>query len=199
MSSPKSNRRPLVCRWTRFRAALSDNPTFTARGHCTTCADCRDFFAATDQLETSLRRQAILTAPAPATLERRIMNAVQHSPREERRRPRQFSWVLGGLTAAAAAAVIVIRIQPIRPAQTPEPAASIDDVLIVAQELPKQWFATLQPNAVKLLETNPLQQEIASVSSDARSALSFLALNFLPSNENGFPASDAASPPPQSS
>lgn len=199
MSSPKSNRVPLVCRWTRFRAALSDNPTFTARGHCTTCADCGNFFAASDQLETSLRRQAVMTTPVPATLERRILNVVQPSPREERRHPRQFAWALGGLTAAAVAAVSVMRIQPVPPAQTPEPAASIDDVLIVAQELPKQWFATLQPNAVKLLETNPLQQEIASVSSDARSALSFLALNFLPSNELGLPASDSASLPPQSS
>ena len=86
MSSPKSNRVPLVCRWTRFRAALTDNPTVTARGHCTTCADCWEYFAAVDQLENTLRREATATTSVPGTLERRILNAVQHSSREERRR-----------------------------------------------------------------------------------------------------------------
>ena len=199
MSSPKSNRVPLVCRWTRFRAALTDNPSVAARGHCTTCADCWDYFAAADQLETTLRRQATSTPPIPGTLERRILNALQHSSREERRGPRQWSWVLGGLVAAVVATVIVFRIQETPPVDAPQPVASIDDVLIVAQELPKQWFATLQPGAVRLLETNPLQQEIASVSSDARSALNFLALNFLPSTENASPASHPGSPPRQSS
>ncbi|HTO04056.1 MAG TPA: hypothetical protein VL069_10160 [Opitutus sp.] len=198
MSSPKSNRVPLACRWTRFRAALTNNPAF-ARGHCATCADCWDYFAAADQLEANLRRQATATAPVPATLERRILNAVQHSPRAERRRPWQASWALGGLAAAAIAAVIVFRIQRTPPADAAPPVASIDDVLIVAQELPKQWFATLQPGAVRLLEANPLQEEIASVSADAQSALNFLALNFLPSNEKAFRASDPAAPPRQSS
>lgn len=200
MSSPTSHRPTLACRLTRLRASLADQPPSGVRRHCATCADCRQYFDTVTALETRLRRSAApARATAPATLEARILNAVDRSQREERRPSSRGAWGLAAVAAAALAAVIAFRIHPAPPVDASPEVASIEDVMTVASELPKQWLATLRPGAVKLLEANPLQTEIASVGSDARSALSFLALNFLPTNEEAAPLTEPVSQPRQTS
>lgn len=192
MSAPTTTRPSLVCRLTRIRAAVTGSSAPGVLHHCATCADCRQYFAQAEQLETGLRRQATnVAATAPGTLESRIFNAVERSKRPEHPPQRTLSWAMAGLAAAAVVAVVVVRIQRPGPAETPAQVASVDDVLAVANELPKQWLTTLQPRATKLLNENPLQAEMASVSSDARSALDFLALNFLPSNGQAAPAAES--------
>lgn len=180
MSKLTPGRPRLICRWTRFRAALANDSSCRERQHCATCADCRAYFAAMNQFESSLRRDAVAAGGrAPATMETRIMNAVQRAERPNRRPQRSFGLALAGLAAVAMAAVVMVRIQPSGHVDVRGEAASIQDVLVVAQQLPDQ-IATLRPSAMKLLTDNSLQTEIASVQSDARSALDFLALNFLP-------------------
>jgi hypothetical protein len=48
--------------------------------------------------------------------------------------------------------------------------------------LRSRLLASVEPTAKTLAEQNPLTQELDSVQADARSALGFLALNFLPSD-----------------
>lgn len=200
MSAPTTTRPSLVCRLTRIRAALTAPSAPAVLHHCATCAGCRQYFAQAQQLETGLRRQATgVATTAPGTLESRIFNAVERSKRPERPPQRTLSWALAGLAVAAVVAVAVVRIQRPAPADTPAQVASVDDVIAVANELPKRWLTTLQPRAEKLLNENPLQAEMASVSSDARSALDFLALNFLPSKGQVAPATRPTAQPPGSS
>jgi hypothetical protein len=194
MSAFNDTRPSLVCRFTRIRAALTSPAASGIRQHCATCADCRQYFAQAEQLESGLRRQSsAITAIAPGALESRILNAVERSNRPERPPQRTLSWAVAGIAAAAVAAFVVVKVQP-PSTGAPVQAASVDDVLAVAKELPQQWWATVEPGT-KLLQENPLQTEIASVSSDARSALNFLALNFLPARAETAPASRPMSLP----
>ena len=181
MSTPPTTRLALVCRLTRIRAALTSPSASSARRHCATCVECRHYFAQAEQWESGLRGEAkAFVADPPGTLERRILFAVERSKHPERRSSRSLSWTMAGLAAVAVAAAVMLRIQLPAPVETPAEMASVDDVLAVASELPRQWRAMVEPRAAKLLNENLLQTEMASVSSDARSALSFLALNFLP-------------------
>lgn len=200
MSTPPTTRPALVCRLIRIRAALTSSSAASVRRHCTTCGGCRQQFAQAEQWESGLRREArAFVAKPPGTLESRILSAVERSKRPERRSRRSLSWGMAGLMATAVVAVVMVRIQ--RPAadEAPSQTASIDDVIAVASELPRQWRAVVQPGAAKLLDENPLQAEMASVSSDARSALSFLALNFLPAQGEIVPVSKPRSGPRHSS
>ena len=190
MSSPIT-RLPLLCRATRVRAAWFSQPDSNVSRHCATCADCRAYFSTVDQLETRLRRDApAITTNVPSNLESRILQAVDRSQLQERRPYRNLSWGIAALASAAVVAVATLQLQRPAPQETAAPVGSVEDVLAVANELPKQWFATVQPGATKLLEENPLQLEIASVSSDARSALDFLAMNFLPTDRTS-PSSES--------
>ena len=198
MSFEKSKTVPVACRIIRLRASLTVERNPAAVRHCATCASCRQFFEAATQLETSLRREAVQTrAIPPGSLETRVLNAVRHSRPEERRPQRPFSWSIAGLTAAALVAVLIFRIQ--ERSRTFQQMATVEDVIEVANALPKQWLTSLQPEAMRLLEENPLQTELASVRSDTRSALDFLAMNFLPTGGKETAVDQPASPPPRSS
>jgi hypothetical protein len=50
----------------------------------------------------------------------------------------------------------------------------------VAKSISTLWQNSVVPKAQTLVVDNPLQHELDSVYSDTRSALNFLALNFLP-------------------
>jgi hypothetical protein len=200
MSTPSSDHLPLVCRITRWRAALGAPSNPGVLGHSSSCAQCRSYFETADQLEGSLRRDAgPARTLASGTLEARILNAVKHSHEPASRRQRRPSWAMAAMGVAAALAVVtVFQIQVDPTPDTRGPDASIEDVLAVANELPKQWFDAIQPNAVKLLEQNALRTEIALVSSDARSAVDFLTLNFMPSSPQSRNDPQAPSTPRQS-
>ncbi|MEO6004340.1 MAG: hypothetical protein ABIZ04_19525 [Opitutus sp.] len=189
MNSEQSNRPKLVCRVTRWRAALFDGSAATVRGHSATCADCQTYFASASQLENALRQNApAVGAIAPGTLESRIINSVQRSQQPERTASHPMAWLVTGLGVTAAAMFLLVRMNEPQPRVTQEQFASVAQVLNLAIELPER-ISNLQPDALQLLETNPLQTEIASVQSDAQSALKFLALNFLPTSTD--PARDA--------
>ena len=198
MSSEESKKIPLACRFIRLRASLTVERNSAVLRHCATCANCQEFFNTATQLETSLRREAVQArAIPPGSLETRVLNAVRHSRAEERLPQRQLSWSIAGLAVAALAAVLIFRIQDRSP--TSQQMATVEDVIEVANELPKQWLTSLQPEAVKLLADNPLQTEIASVRSDTRSALDFLAMNFLPTGGKGTEADQPVLQPRRSS
>jgi hypothetical protein len=134
-------------------------------------------------LESSLRQEAakVYVAPAPG-LEARIGHAVDRSARQPQRRTERngWSWRLATGLAAMSAAVVLVQLQKRHSVPAAESAATVQDVLEVASDLNRNWIGSVQPNALKMVQSNPLQTEIASVRSDARSALNFLALNFLP-------------------
>jgi hypothetical protein len=95
------------------------------------------------------------------------------------------SWMLGGLAATAVLAAIVIstNLRPRfgGPATTNLTTADGTAVLVSAvQSLSTGLVDSVIPSAGALVAENPLQRELGSVYSDVRSALDFLALNFLP-------------------
>jgi hypothetical protein len=68
----------------------------------------------------------------------------------------------------------------------PRPAAEtaspeIRTVVATIRLLPQHYRETIAPSAARLAQADPLARELGCVEADARSALSFLAANFLPS------------------
>lgn len=144
-----------------------------------------------DDFESALRRDAALArqrATPSDDLAQRIVRDVHHS-RVAAAQPARSSWRLplfafAGLAACAALAFLVLNSDSSTPAApdraqdriaTAAPAPSD-----TARPLTETW-AALKPEAQALLARDPLQAEVNAVVSDARSALQFLALNFLPS------------------
>ena len=180
------DRRPrLVCRIVRrWCAVFSEHRP----GHLATCTSCRTYFAATAALELELRREAARSkAAGPASnrvLEQRILRAIRR-PSPGRARAPLRSWVLGGLGFAAAVA-IALMLPLDRGPEPPDDRAgaspSEDAAVIVStvKSLSTEFVGTVIPSAGRLVTANPLQDEFGSVYSDVRSALDFLALNFLP-------------------
>jgi hypothetical protein len=176
--------------------------TFSAPGrparHAESCADCRRYFQASDQLDAALRRDAIRFAPpAPAGLERGIMQAIHAAmPPTEVARPRtparsaspRAGWWAGiSVAVAAAIALAVGLVQP--PASKPANPNLPSGVTVADSAAPsaveaagERWWNVLVPPAEKIATAAPLQDELEAVYSDTRSALDFLALNFLPSS-----------------
>jgi hypothetical protein len=184
MKNPSSSTPRFRCRLVRLWCP----DTGPQPRHAESCADCREYFRASDALDSALRRDAVRNAPEfPAGLERSILLAVRASSRAPARSARSPWFLLGGglIAAAAAVAMAVVLLQPasrVQPgslAANPTPSAPVvaaADGSITA----RLWNAVI-PTAGTLVADNPLQQELKSVYSDARSALDFLALNFLPS------------------
>jgi hypothetical protein len=69
-------------------------------------------------------------------------------------------------------------------AETPDTIAATEAAVIVdaVETFSNRLVDSVIPSAGKLVAQNPLQEEIGSVYSDMRSALDFLALNFLPAS-----------------
>ncbi len=172
-----------VCRIVRlWGSVLGSAPS----RHVESCADCRQFFRAGDELESALRRDAIRYAPVPpAGIERRIMQAIDRSTRATRpaRSPRALI-LAGSAIAAVALIAFFVKYQAFPgPGGTDTgPTAQVNDALVVAQSISTLWQKSVVPSAQTLVVDNPLQHELDSVYSDTRSALNFLALNFLPTS-----------------
>lgn len=190
-----ANPRPrLVCRIARVWHA-----TVGARdsGHAASCPDCRRYFGACDELESALRRDATaLEAEAPIGLENRIMRAIAAETRPAPAPARFASVPRFALGATAIAAVIALAVgaarwwpQPQRVNQANEiDAREIASLTAAAEAFSDEWLNTKLPEAGIAAVDNPLREEMDSVYADARSALSFLAMNFWPTT----PASPGA-------
>jgi predicted anti-sigma-YlaC factor YlaD len=166
-------------------------------GHVAHCADCQAYYRTADTLVGQLRQSALKQAqPSPDDLAQRIARAVRQSaPRPVRRRAPALSWsTLAGVStiAVAALSLFIVRQNPGKPTtqttvanqQTDLTISSADVTMLVndVDALRSRLLASVEPTAKTLAEQNPLTQELDSVQADARSALGFLALNFLPSD-----------------
>lgn len=139
------------------------------------------------ELEQALRRDAQRIDPAvPAGMERRISEAVARSRAElepagrMRWRPLALGLALAGMAAAAA---LVFELRPDHPAGsglTPAEAAEAAQLAAEVKVMPGRVWAAVQPQAEAALAANPLLPDTAALQEDARSALGFLADNFLP-------------------
>jgi hypothetical protein len=181
MSTTPSPR--FVCRVVRLWSSVLGS---AHSRHVETCADCRQFFRAGDELDSALRRDAVRFASVPpAGIERRIMQAIDRSTRATRpaRSPRAFI-LAGSAVAAVALIAFFIKYQafPGTGGTDTGPTAQVNDALVVAQSISTLWQKSVVPSAQTLVVDNPLQHELDSVYSDTRSALNFLALNFLPTS-----------------
>jgi hypothetical protein len=132
-------------------------------------------------------------------IERQIIRAVRvaatDSSDSRLRRPRR-AWVMGGLEAAAIAAIaVVFNAGPTRDARSapgaPWSAEETVAIIQTVESLSNGLVETVLPSAGVLVVDNPLQRELEYVYADFRSALDFLALNFLPTS------GDTPSPRPE--
>ncbi len=182
-----------ACRIARLRAALSGKPP----AHVEKCADCRAWLAAEAALDQQLIREsrALSRRPAPEGLEQLVMAGIrarQQAPRRtaaRRSAPGLRGLAFGGALAAAVAAAVVFFARD--PAPSPDSgydmaaadALNPEDVAAMVASVgafPGRLRATVAPSASRLAQANPLMSEVDSVYADARSALDFLAMNFLP-------------------
>lgn len=182
-SSPSSR---LVCRIVRATRVLSEN---AGGDHVDACVDCQAFFRPAEHLEFELRREAeafrrAASEPSSA-LERSIIRAVREeraagTPVRKEKRSSAPLWSMGAVAAAVVAAIVYVQRPmtsgPERTALPDEAVAMVDAV----ENLSAKITDTVIPEAGALVANNPLQRELGSVYTDARSALNFLALNFLP-------------------
>jgi hypothetical protein len=184
MNTPARHPIRLACRLIRFWSAWLEN---TPTRHLASCEDCRNHFAAQAAFEQQLRRQARRTAhDVPDGLEERVFAAVAPTLRRQRRHTQPALWV--GLAAAGAAAAVILTLLML-PQPGPsdqlvreEPAVFAMPSLAALERYPERLRETIAPVVSTLPSENPLEQEIASVRADTRSALRFLAMNFLPAS-----------------
>ncbi len=185
MSTNPTESPRLLCRVVRWWAALTDADTATATGHRAACPACRAYFESHATLETRLRHDArVHPSAAPVGLEQRIAAAVHraHSPARVRRRQPRVWWAAGLTTAAAAAALVLVMHRSPRPHSATAEAepAEIAAVFKAVTEFPTQLEQLLPRPGTRTGMADPLDHEFDNVKADARSALAFLAANFLP-------------------
>lgn len=183
MNASVAMRPRLMCRFVQGWSAIAGDGTGRPHGglgsrHVATCTCCRQFFGRSEALEAGLRREAVRErADAAPDLEGRIVAAVhrvaQSQPRSRREAPLA---VLSFVGAAASVALAVFLVQR-SPAPMDGPAATGELANAPAGAL----WSGLPPAADAILNAEPLQREADAVYADARSAVGFLALNFLPS------------------
>jgi hypothetical protein len=171
-------------------------------GHVATCEECQAFFSTCDELDLALTRDAAREwQEAPTNLEQNILRVVRLQD-DRRREPtaarasRLLGWTLTGAVACLALAIVARqdRFVPVRgPADpvahvaAPPAAVSSDPAVLEAARqfiaaVPTDLFDEMRPRAQAVLQQDPLQNEVAALKSDARLAVRFLALNFLPAS-----------------
>jgi len=188
MNTSVSKRPRPMCRLVQgWVSVFGDGEAAPRRGfgsrHAATCDCCRQFFNGCATLESSLRREAVReNADVTPGLDRQIIEAVHRSARvPSRRRSPLAAFVLVGATAAAALAVMFLLKSPALingPVLASAGSAAGNSTDLSAGGA---GWSELPPAAGAILDGEPLQHEADAVYSDARSAIGFLALNFLPS------------------
>jgi hypothetical protein len=176
----------LSCRVVRFSRALASG---AGSQHVARCAACQAYYQAAERLEGALRREAFASRPAissaPDALERSILRAVRESTvAPAPRRSWQGAWAVGAAAAVAVVAAVWMQ-RPAAPADSfadipPPSPAEAAAFLNAVENLSARLTQRVIPSAGAMVANNPMRQELGSVYADARSALDFLALNFLP-------------------
>jgi hypothetical protein len=176
MSTPSRYRSGFTCRAVRMYASLASSESLA---HFETCAACRNFFQAGKMLDAELRRDASQRVEAPAALECDILRAVrasEPSPATER----TFLPVLAGAAALVAAIAAVFIARPRVGGAGSTDGGDVAVVTEVADAARAQFWNSVVPSVATVVEDNPLPGELELVYADARRALDFLAMNFLP-------------------
>ncbi len=168
----------LLCRVVRpWHAA-----TGGAARHLETCADCRAHVAATDALARALRCAApawtAAVTPAPSTgFEQRLLRAVREPAAPRRSPAARLAW----MTATALTTVVaVVLIRPPAPRASRITDAEIEALTETVNAASRGLVEKVIPATGALAADNPMQREFGAIYADARSAVGFLALNFLP-------------------
>ncbi len=177
-----------TCRVVRLRDAVTGS---RASNHLAHCAECQTYFRTSDSLISQLQRSALHAAqPTPDELARRITHAVRQAAPQPRRRSSAL-WLtsFAGVAAAVVLTFFIVRQNPARPSvgQNHQPTATLRTADVTAlvtnvDSLRTRLLTSVGPSAEQLATDNPLTRELSSVQADARSALNFLALNFLPTD-----------------
>ncbi len=199
------SRRPsprLICRavrqWESARGE-AEGQTWVAERHMETCDECQAFFAEDDSFEEMMRGAAraemrVSVADGPDEgFEQRILRAVRESQPERESaiesragRAKSFGFSLAAVAAGVALALVLVERQVTPESDGPVVALGEGPTAGSAETLntpAAAWWKSgeARSSALELVRSNPLEQEIESISTDARSVIGFLALNFLPS------------------
>lgn len=172
----------LLCRLVRFMSSCTGLPPSR---HLARCEDCRAHFVAEAKLEGSLRRAARETiARVPDGLEDRILDTISYpaAPVRQSAANRRLAWTvsLAGVAAAAVVALVIFRSPDESSLIVGDETGNVAPPLTVPDRTVDTFDAWRQRIA-NLNPTSPLEVEIDAVYADTRSALRFLALNFLTS------------------
>jgi hypothetical protein len=183
MNSLSSSQPRFRCQVVRAGRALFDH---AGDRHVASCPDCQAYERAAGGLEAELRREGNALrrlSPAPsAELSRRIQRAIREegiAAESHLGRGGRAVWLAGSFAAAAALALAFYVQRPTSPGRS---GASEDAAAVVAvvEQLSVKLRDTVIPAGAEIVADNPLQRELDAVYSDARSAIDFLAMNFLP-------------------
>jgi hypothetical protein len=149
-------------------------------------------------LEHALRDEAPrISQTPPAGLEQRIAVAIR-APVTQSMRRSPFPALVAGISAAAALVLLGLwMFAPARGPEAPRQGGIANDLTAPAGFatplfIDRLWN-TLPDSAETLLDRNPLRKEADAVYADARSAVQFLALNFLPTTPLPPPSRDDSS------
>lgn len=188
MNPSDSDRPSLLCRLVRLWAAFRSEDS--TAGHIARCTSCQQYFDSAGQFESQLRREARAEMQRPPDgLDLLIMQGVRRSAAPERRQRARLPFVFSVLGATAALTGAVFFIGHLVNPPADDPSAEIEALAAFARTLPGRVLDPVANSAVQLAQRDPLREQLDSVVSDARSALDFLAVNFLPSDGSSFPAS----------
>lgn len=184
--NPKHSR--WSCRFARFLAVFSEERRGWLGRHAANCPECGHAQSAADVLERQLRTEAPRQrVAAPAGLDQRIMREIARGDLVAERRRTSSAWpfvTVGALSALAA--VVVLRQTAVPPpAQNPTQPRAIAAATTTPpgpQSRGLPGLADLTGPVREILADDPLQTEARLVYDEARSAMRFLALNFLPAS-----------------
>jgi hypothetical protein len=150
-------------------------------GHIAGCPACQAYFAASSELTAALRRGAVeQRQDAPAGFDLRVLAALnepapRRAPRE--RHVGRLVLAFGGVAAAVALVFVPLSRRPRSHVENTVPAGNTAAMPVPATLNP---IPALDASVNAVLAKEPLQQEVHSVYADARSAVRFLEMNFLP-------------------
>ncbi len=150
--------------------------------HLDTCPSCRRFYARQQGVAEVLQRPVADEEPYPVDLNASILRAIERADRYNEnpapQRHRLSPWLapLAFASVALLAAIYLLVRKPEmdRPAMASEETAPIEQV-VVQETAPSHYIRSWS-----LAINQPLDNELESVVADARSAVQFLAFNFLP-------------------